>query len=93
MEAPKVLSLSVARVDVLHEPINPAGIVKWPVIQAAAEMMRGRVDPDCNHDVTEIARGIAAFERGGNCELIVSVSSAVNFTTSSHFECRTSLIA
>ena len=74
----KELAPDVTRVGVLREPINPAGIGQWAVIQAAAEMIGVELTPIAVRDVTEIERGIAAFERDGNGGLIVAVSSAVN---------------
>ena len=79
MQLLKELAPDVTRVGVcLREPANPAGIGQWAVIQAAAETMGVELTPLAVRDVTEIERGIAAFERGGNGGLIVAVSSAVN---------------
>ncbi|MGZ5850580.1 MAG: ABC transporter substrate-binding protein [Methyloceanibacter sp.] len=74
----KELAPDVTCVGVLREPANPAGIGQWAVIQAAAETIGVELTPLAVRDVTEIERGIAAFERGGNGGLIVAVSSAVN---------------
>jgi len=67
----------VMRVGVLrNSPPGAAGIGQWAVIQAFAELIGMECTPVPFGDANEIARGIAAFERGGNGGLIVLLSAS-----------------
>ena len=65
----------MTRVGVLRTPTTPAGIGQWAVIQAFAEGIGVECTPVPFSDANEIARGIAAFERGGNAGLIVTLTA------------------
>jgi putative ABC transport system substrate-binding protein len=74
----KEIAPGVTRVGVLRSP-GRAGIGQWAVIQAFAEPIGVECTPLSIEDANEIERGIAAFERGGNGGLIVSLSALATF--------------
>jgi putative tryptophan/tyrosine transport system substrate-binding protein len=69
----KEIAPGMTRVGVLRDPTGAAGIGQWAVIQAFAELIGVECTPLSVRDAKEIERGIAAFERGGNGGLIVSL--------------------
>jgi putative ABC transport system substrate-binding protein len=74
----KEIAPGVTRVGVLRSP-GGAGIGQWAVIQAFAGPIGVECTPLSIEDANEIERGIAAFERGGNGGLIVSLSALATF--------------
>ena len=71
----KDVAPGVTRVGVLRSLDGAAGVGQWAVIQATAEL----IGVDCTplavrDDAMEIERGIAAFARGGNAGLIVTLN-------------------
>jgi putative ABC transport system substrate-binding protein len=72
----KEIAPRITRVGVLRTT-GPAGIGQWAVIQAAAETIGVECTPLFLDNSSEIERGIAEFERGGNAGLIVSLNSLV----------------
>jgi putative ABC transport system substrate-binding protein len=71
----KEIAPGVKRVGVLREGSGSGGVGQWAVIQAFAELIGLECIPLAVRDTKEIERGIAAFERGGNGGLIVSLSA------------------
>jgi putative ABC transport system substrate-binding protein len=71
----KEISPGVTRIGVLRSATGAAGIGQWAVIQAFAELTGVECIPIVTGDASEIARGIAAFERGGNGGLIVTLNA------------------
>jgi putative ABC transport system substrate-binding protein len=71
----KEIAPGVTRVGVLRGTEGAAQIGQWAVIQAFAELIGVECAPIAIRDADEIARGIAAFERGGNGGLIVSLTA------------------
>jgi len=71
----KEIAPGVKRVGVLRSGAGPAGIGQWAVIQAFAELIGMESTPLPFGDANDITRSIAAFERGGNGGLIVSLNA------------------
>jgi len=67
----------VARVGLLREAANPAGIGQWAALQVAAEPTALELSPLAIRDAGEIERGVAAFAREPNGGLIVGVGGGV----------------
>jgi putative tryptophan/tyrosine transport system substrate-binding protein len=75
----KEISPGVTNVGVLRDqggPVVTAIVGQWAVIQAMTEQIGVELTPIGIRDPNEIERGIAAFARGSNGGLIVSLSSA-----------------
>jgi putative ABC transport system substrate-binding protein len=75
LELLRELAPATARIGVLREAANPAGIGQWAVIQAAADSIGVELTPLAVGDANEIERGITAFAGGGSGCLIVAVSA------------------
>jgi putative ABC transport system substrate-binding protein len=73
LELLKEIDPRVARAAVLRDPSNPAGIGQMAAMQGAAASLRVELSPIGVRDVVEIEGGIAAFARGSNGGLIVTV--------------------
>ena len=67
----------VARIGLLREAANPAGIGQWAALQVAAEPTALELSPLAIRDAGEIERGVAAFGREPNGGLIVGVGGGV----------------
>ena len=73
----KEIAPGVTNVAIFRDPAAAAaGIGQWAVIQAAAEPMGVELAPITLRDANDIERGVAAFARGSNGGVIVTVSSA-----------------
>ena len=72
----KEIAPGVTNVAVFRDPTQAAGVGQWAVIQAVAEPMGMELTPIGIRDVNEMERGVAAFARGSNGGLIVTLSSA-----------------
>jgi putative ABC transport system substrate-binding protein len=71
----KEIAPAVTRVGVLRSnPAGGAGIGQWAVIQAFAELVGVECTPLGFSDAKDIESSIAAFGRGGNGALIVSLN-------------------
>src|SRR5262245_14980139 len=76
----KEIAPGVTRVGVFRSsPAGAAVVGQWAVIQAFAEPIGVECTPLSIDDADEIARGIAAFERGGNGGLIVPLNALATF--------------
>ena len=75
---PGVTNVAVLRDTAAASTVGAAAAVigQWAVIQAAAEPMGVELTPIGVRDVNEMERGVAAFARGSNGGLIVTVNSA-----------------
>ena len=77
----KEIAPNVTNVGVLRDVSGAAGtagaaIGQWAVIQAMTEQIGVELTPISIRDVNEMERGVAAFARGSNGGLIVSLSSS-----------------
>ena len=73
----KELAPGVTHVAVLRDlSVGAAAIGQWAVIQAMSEQIGVEVTPISIRDVNEMERGVAAFARGPNGGLIVSLSGS-----------------
>jgi putative ABC transport system substrate-binding protein len=75
VELLKEIAPGTKRIGVLRDPVNPAGIGQWAIIQAAAAARGMEVSPLAVVDPNEIERGIAAFAREPDVGLVVPVSA------------------
>ena len=71
----KEIAPKVARVAILRDTNNPAGIGQWAVMQAAASSLAMEMIPISVREADEIKRGIDAFARSPDRGLIVPVSA------------------
>jgi putative ABC transport system substrate-binding protein len=76
LELLKQIAPGVTRAAVLRNPVNPAGIAQFGVIQAAAQSLGVEVSPVSVLDAAEIERTVAAFAGSANGALIVTPSGS-----------------
>jgi putative tryptophan/tyrosine transport system substrate-binding protein len=74
--APGVTNVGVLR-D-LRPTTNAAAIGQWAVIQAMTEQIGIELTPISISNANDVERGVAAFARGSNVGLIVSLSATAN---------------
>jgi putative ABC transport system substrate-binding protein len=91
VELLKEIMPSLTRVAVLRDPMNPAGIAQFGVIQATAQSLGMELRPVSILNAQEIERAITAFAREPNGGLIVTPSVAetehreIIFNLAAHF--------
>jgi putative tryptophan/tyrosine transport system substrate-binding protein len=68
----------LARVAVVRDPTNPAGIAMFGAIQAAAQPLKIQVTPIGVRDDAQIERAITAFGKLGHGGMIVTPSGSVS---------------
>jgi putative tryptophan/tyrosine transport system substrate-binding protein len=76
LELLKEITPSVARVGVIRNAANPAGIAAFSAIQNAARSLGVEVSPINVRDPHEIERSVAAFARSPNGGLIVTQTAS-----------------
>jgi putative ABC transport system substrate-binding protein len=74
LELLKEIAPGVTRVGVLRQPGLSTGIGMWAAMQVAAPSLKLELKPIDVRDEAEIERGIAAFARGSNGGLVVTVA-------------------
>jgi putative ABC transport system substrate-binding protein len=74
LELLKQIAPSVTRVAVLRDPANPSSIGQMAAIQGMASSLGMELSPIGLRDVGELERAIAAFGRGSNGGLIVTLA-------------------
>ena len=74
VELLKEIAPGVKRAAVLRDPAMASGIGQWGAISSAAPSLGVEVSPVNVRDAPEIERGVAAFARSGNGDLIVTGS-------------------
>jgi ABC-type uncharacterized transport system substrate-binding protein len=75
LELLKEIAPATARVALLRDPSNPAGLGLFGALQSAAPALRVEVTPIGLRDAAEIERGITEFARGEKGGLIVTPST------------------
>ena len=75
LELLREIAPKVARIAVLRDPTNTAGIGQWAVMQAAASSLAIELSPISVREVAQIERGIEAFASRAEPGLIVPVSA------------------
>jgi putative ABC transport system substrate-binding protein len=76
LELLKQIVPDLTRVAVLRDPVNPAGIAQFGVIQAAAQSLGVELRPVDSRDGGELERAITVFSRSANGGLIVTGSAS-----------------
>jgi putative ABC transport system substrate-binding protein len=79
LELLKEIDPRITRVAVLRDSSNPAGIGQMAAMQGAAASLKVEMRPVGVRDVAEIEGGIAAFARGSNGGLVVTVGGPTIF--------------
>ena len=74
LELLKEIDPRVTRAAVLRDPANPAGIGLLAAMQGVAPSLRMELSPIDVRDAPEIERAVAAFARGSNGGLIVTLT-------------------
>jgi putative tryptophan/tyrosine transport system substrate-binding protein len=74
LELLKQIAPGVARVAVIHDPSITSGTGQLAAIQAVAPSVGVELTPVGLRDASGIEHSIAAFARGSNCGLIVTIS-------------------
>jgi putative ABC transport system substrate-binding protein len=75
LELLKEIAPGVTRAAVLRDPVLPAGIGQFVIIQSVAQSVGVDVSPISVRDAAEIERAISAFARSSNGGLIVTASA------------------
>jgi len=77
LELLKEIAPSVTEVGVLRQQGLSTGIGMWAAMQVAAPSLKLELKPIGARDETEIERGIAAFARGANGGLVITVGGTM----------------